>query len=343
MGFSSSFWLFLAITIALPMILQIQTAAAQQPGICSRSTDENRTFRLEGGQNNCERCRTGCTNRCVSPGSQVGESRCGVRTRQNTGAFVGLVCTCCCRPVTSPSPPPPPPAQLESPPPPPAPLESPPPPLDLFGPPPPLDLFEPPPPPPSTPTSDTNNFCSPRGIYIALQQFEDARGCVACATLCEDGCPKMATGTYSLAEERCKEELDLTKCECCCENNTSPPPPPPPSPPPPAPVALPPSSSPPPPPNTMLLVQLTAKEGAPHYWVVYWVLHHCRARAAKWMLPRPRSFANVVVVKNNTEMKEGEESVKNKRKVMVKESSLSNQEVKMEEDHIDVGGEGNVE
>ncbi|KAI3856828.1 hypothetical protein MKX03_014146 [Papaver bracteatum] len=243
MGFSSSFWLLLAIAIALPMILQIQTAAAQQPGICTRSTDENHTFRLDGGRNDCTRCRNGCTSNCQTAGAQVGESRCGVRTRQITGAFVGLVCTCCCR-RASPSPPPPPPAQLESPPPPLDLFGPPPSPLDLFGPPPPLDLFEPPPPPPSTTTPDTNNFCSPRGIYIALRQFEGARGCVACATLCEDGCPKMATGTYSLAEQRCKEELDLTKCECCCENNTSPPPPPPPSPPPPAPVA------PPPPPNT---------------------------------------------------------------------------------------------
>ncbi|KAI3864489.1 hypothetical protein MKW92_031939 [Papaver armeniacum] len=218
MGFSSSVWFFLAVTTVISMILP---------------TDKKRSFDLTGGRKDCQRCFDGCKTRCDGIGARAADQICLRRFVIATNAFLGLVCTCCCRERT--------------------PLPPPPPPLDLFGPPPPpLDIFGPPPPPPSTPTSDTNNICSLRDIYIAFHQFDDPRDCIACATECENKCSAMGT-TYSVAEERCSVGSSSTECKCCCENNTSPPPPPPPSPPPPAPVALPPSPAPapPPPPNTM--------------------------------------------------------------------------------------------
>ncbi|RZC86514.1 hypothetical protein C5167_030593 [Papaver somniferum] len=226
MGFSSSVGFFLALTIALSMILEIQTAAAQ-----CRGTDTERSFSITRGPFNCQRCRDGCKARCDAMRAIRGSGNCRRRFVIQTDVTIGLKCGCCCRRVRTPPRP--------RPPPPPLALFGPPPPLpDLFGPPPPLlDLFGPPSPLP--------DLFTPPLPTCSLIPF-DFDGCIACATECETKCSLLGT---SVAAERCiRRGSSIRECECCCEDNTSPPQPlPAPAP---APLALPPSSTPPPPPNT---------------------------------------------------------------------------------------------
>ncbi|KAI3905515.1 hypothetical protein MKW92_029457 [Papaver armeniacum] len=249
MGFSSSHGFFL-LTIALLIILQMQTPAAAiscdpvetsfmiNPSAdnCRRdlqnlclsqgreaSKSEYNVFPTNPGRNRCEgccqvplprredckRCFNSCETKCgaIGIGFRAADQVCLWRRTRQTNAFLGLVCTCCCRAriVLPPSPP-----------------------LALFGPPPPLELFGPPPPLPLTPTSD--NICRLEDTSIAFT-LSTPRGCVLSGE-CESKSARCTPGSSS-------------RCKCCCTDNT-PPPPPPPSPlplPPIVPPILPPSNN----------------------------------------------------------------------------------------------------
>ncbi|RZC86518.1 hypothetical protein C5167_030595 [Papaver somniferum] len=76
-------------------------------------TDINKSFELVASKNDCHRCQDGCKTRCDNIGARVVDQICGYR--QTPAAFLGLICTCCCRaktPAITPLPPPPTPASV---------------------------------------------------------------------------------------------------------------------------------------------------------------------------------------------------------------------------------------
>ncbi|RZC86515.1 hypothetical protein C5167_030596 [Papaver somniferum] len=111
---------------------------------------------------------------------------------------------------------------------------------------PPLPLFGPPPPLPLTPTSD--NICRPEDTSVGFT-ISDPPGCSSCPVQCESKCTKLGT---SLVLEQCRRGSP-SRCKCCCGDNKSPPLPSPPPPPPPSPLPItpivPPLLAPPPPPS----------------------------------------------------------------------------------------------
>ncbi|RZC53355.1 hypothetical protein C5167_012219 [Papaver somniferum] len=98
-----------------------------------------------------------------------------------------------------------------------------------FPPPPPPTL--PPVPPPSPPPP---NICRLEDIYISFLIY-GSRGCSFCPTDCEEKCSGIGS---SMVVQQCIEGSSSRRCKCCCKNDTPPPPPPP--------LALPPSAPPPP-------------------------------------------------------------------------------------------------
>ncbi|KAI3925647.1 hypothetical protein MKW98_001501 [Papaver atlanticum] len=248
MEFSSPVGFFLAVMIALSMMLQMQTPAAAiscdpvETSLMSRSSADN--------------CRKDLQNLCVSQGREASKSEfSSFPTNQDK-----IKCEGCCQ-VPLPTSPPPPPAPRC------------------------FDSCEtkcgaigvraadqacvrlvgiktrtfkglactcccrarivlpPTPPLPLTPTSD-NNICKLEDIHLAFKP-SDSPGCRSCPADCESKCTALGT---SVVQEQCTQGSDSSRCKCCCRDNTSPPPPSPP----PSPLALPPiifDPLPPPPPS----------------------------------------------------------------------------------------------
>ncbi|KAI3925646.1 hypothetical protein MKW98_001500 [Papaver atlanticum] len=177
-----------------------------------RAGDTDKSFKLNGGREDCKRCFDSCETKCrgIGIGVRAADQVCLWRRTTQTNAFLGLTCTCCCR------------ARIVLPPTPP---------LALFGPPPPLPL---------TPASD--NICRPEDTSVAFT-LSNSRGCSFCPGECESKCTAIGT---SVVQQQCTPGSS-SRCKCCCRDNTSPPPPPPS--PLPLPPFLPPLLAPPPPSN----------------------------------------------------------------------------------------------
>ncbi|KAI3925651.1 hypothetical protein MKW98_001505 [Papaver atlanticum] len=183
MEFSSSVGSFVALMIALSMILRkdlqiacqlqgrvvskvelnafppnnrirdrICSGCCQVPLPCLPKPPVNwQTYYLAARM--CHRCQDGCKTRCDEIGASVGD--------QIYAVFIGLICTCCCRAKTA--------------------------------------ALTPPPPPPAS-----VNICRPKEIYVAFQ-LSGSRVCSDCTGECGRKC----SGMGPVALQQCTEESSL--------------------------------------------------------------------------------------------------------------------------------------